>query len=302
MSATVLRTPTWENVGNTVRGSKNLDDVLSRSGLDFEVVKKEIQTTDGIIIPDKVATVRTDTNKPFGIVSKKYQVCQNKDAFDFVNYISDDLQYEKAGITNNGLVYIIASMEQVNILGDVFTPYVIFQNGHCGNYTLKSTITPLRIVCQNQFSLIFKENQSTINIKHSRTMQSKMDSAKEVLRTSADYMKRFSQEAEKYANIKITNKQMKQILDEFFPIKDDMRDSTREKLSENRAMFMKAYEEDDNYNFRNTYWGMLNAIADYTTHKKPERITENWEENKFVCVTFNPVMMEYLNIMNSIVA
>ena len=59
------RTPTWENIGVDVTNARSLESVMAKAGLNYEVEKKpiEIQGT-GLILPDKVATVRTYDNHP----------------------------------------------------------------------------------------------------------------------------------------------------------------------------------------------------------------------------------------------
>ena len=104
------RTATWAGIGSDVTEMKTLDDVLNSAGLNFEVEKRPLYTRNAgklIKIDGTVSTVRKDTGDVLGIVGDKYQVCQNRDAFDFINYIDDDVKFVKAGITYSGLVYVI---------------------------------------------------------------------------------------------------------------------------------------------------------------------------------------------------
>ena len=82
-----MRTTTWNGIGTTVK-TDNIQTALENANLDYEVITRPIYTEIGdskILVPGKVATVNKDTNEVFGVVSSKYQVCQNADAFDFVN-------------------------------------------------------------------------------------------------------------------------------------------------------------------------------------------------------------------------
>ena len=147
-----MRETTWSRIGTDVSKATTLDEVLGIAGLDYNVVKTPIYTMqDGKLVEytDKVATVNELTGETFGIVSPRYEICQNAAAFDFINSVTDEVEFVKAGTTHTGMVYIIAKMRNQNVLGDEFTPYIIFQNSHNGEYTLKATISPLRIVCQN---------------------------------------------------------------------------------------------------------------------------------------------------------
>jgi len=157
------RIATWKPIGEDVSRVKTLETVLRKSGLDYEVKKQEIYTGEDkkIIVPGQFATVGSN-GRVYGIVGKDYMVCQNYEAFDFINYIKDDIKFVKAGETVSGLVYIIAELPEVKVLGDEFKPYVIFQNGHNGGISIKAAICPLRIVCQNQFSMAFAKTKNAV--------------------------------------------------------------------------------------------------------------------------------------------
>lgn len=294
-----IRTATWKNLGESVSDCSSLESVLKRSGLDFNVVKKPIYTGDNkdIIIPNLSSTIIEGTDHALGIVSNKYQICQNRDAFDFINYMSEDIKFVTAGITTGGLVYIIARLDEVNILGDKFRPHVIFQNGFNGGISIKAAICPLRIVCQNQFNISFKETNNSVSIRHTSTMQDKLVQAREVLRNTADYMKILTKDAEKYANIKLSSEEVSKVINDYFPTTDEMSDRQKNTVALKRAKFITAYNEDDNSNFRGTAWGMINAASDYFTHYLSMRNTSKSKENKFMYVTFTPILNNFIEML-----
>lgn len=285
------RTATWSGIGTDVIGASNLNDVLKRSNLDYNVKKVPVMTQEGIMIPGRMATVRESDNHVFGIVSDTYEVCQNREAFDFVNYIQDDIKFVKAGETLGGMIYIIAELPQVNVLGDSFKPNVIFQNGHNGGISIRAAICPLRIVCQNQFNWSFKNTNNTVTIRHTSTMEGKLVEARSVLATTAEYMNALTMEAEKLASSKISEKSVYKLVDEFFPVNEEATIRSANTIQMKRDALISAYLNDDNQNFRGTVWGLINAYSDYITHSAPSRKTENWMENKFTYVTFNPVLI-----------
>ena len=95
-----MRTTTWENIGTDVTKCKSMEQVLATSGLDY-TVEKEIVYLDmdaGTVVPNRYATVNSN-GKIYDVVSDKFEVIQNRDAFDFVNYMGEDLTFEKAGET-----------------------------------------------------------------------------------------------------------------------------------------------------------------------------------------------------------
>ena len=302
----IARSTSWSNIGKDVTRCRDLNHVLTASGLDYEVTKKPVFAQTGgdkttfKSIPNRFVTTRSNDGHMYDVVSDKFQIVQNRDAFDFVNYMGDDLTFEKAGETANGMVYIIGKLPQVNILGDTFTPHVIFRNGFSGKVKITAAICPLRVVCQNQFNFAFKNTQNAVTIRHVGNAEAKLQDAREVLKLSADYMAEINAMANQYVGVKLTHDQLEKVVDQMFPTAniESMNSFKRHQLEAARTAFVNAYNADDNGNFRGTAWGLINAYTDYVTHKVPMGKSETKEEGKFITVTFHPAMMNaILNAM-----
>lgn len=307
------RTATFSNIGIDISALTTSHDVLTAARLDYNVVKKpmfygiekEIKSDAGLFVPgggqldaeehkieyveypDKVFTVNETTGQIYGVVSKQYEVCQNADAFSFIDYIGqecDGFQYVKAGETESGLIYIIAKIPNVTILGDKITPYIIFQNSHDGLNSVKATISPLRIVCQNQFNTSFRHSPNTVRIIHSSQMEERIISARSMLQDVASYMSTFNETAEQLATKKVSYSEVINIFNDVF--KYDPENWTPRKLQnfENkRGEFMACYTNGDNQNFVGTAWGVINGAADYLTHHRSNRIVS--QDSVFVNTT-----------------
>lgn len=293
-----MRTTTWNNIGTDVSSVTNIQSVLEKAHLNYEVVKQPVYTNfngEEILIPDKVATVNKNTGDILGIVSPKYQICQNEEAFDFVNNV-EGVEFIKAGQTHTGMVYVIGKLNEMEVLGDKFTPYLIFQNGHNGNYTMKTTICPLRIVCQNQFNYAFRESPNTISIHHSSQYQGRLVEAQRLIQGTVEYMTNFKNTAEELAALKIGKEDdVKNIINAFFKVKTDATDRQIVTAEEQRTELFNAYVANDNANFTGTAWGLVNGFSDYITHKETKN-TKTKDESKFMTVTFDPKMfMAFVN-------
>lgn len=277
----MTRTTTFANIGTDITGLKTSEEVLNAANLNYNVVKKPMYLKDDsgnfVDFPDKKFTVVEGTDKILGVVSSKYEVCQNRDAFSFIDYIGGDdvgFEYVKAGETNSGLVYIIAKIPNVTILGDAITPYIIFQNSHDGLNSVKATICPLRIICQNQFNVSFRQSTNTVRIIHSSQMDSRMLAAREMMRDVAEYMETFEDTAVELATKKVRYDDVIKMFNDVFkynPIK--MSERQKQNFDDARNDFLSCYNSDDNQNFIGTAWGIMNGAADYLTHHKSVRRT-----------------------------
>ena len=194
----MAREVTWRGIGTDVSKLTTVEDILKEANLNYTVGKQDIFLANGTQIPDRMATVAIETSRPLGVVSPTYEVFQNDDAFAFIEEIPG-IQFEKAGETDTGLVYIIGKLPELTVMGDTFAPYLIFQNSHNGRYNVRATICPLRIVCQNQFAFTFTQMRNTIRIRHSRRMTDRVAQAQEFLADTALYMQGFTNTAEELA-------------------------------------------------------------------------------------------------------
>lgn len=298
------RTATWSAIGTNVAMATTIDEVLDMANLNYTVAPQPIYLDNGMEIPGKVCNVDNNGNIK-GIVGDKYTICQNRDAFGFVNNISDKLTFVKAGETHWGMIYIIAKLEDVNCLGDKITPYVIFQNSHNGLTTLKTTICPLRIVCQNQFAMSFKNNPNTIAIHHCKTMSDRMHEAEYLMKNVANYMQEFVLSAEELASLKIGYKQANQIITKFFEraLKANATERQINNIADKVTNMQNIYNRTittDLANFKNTGWGLVNAFSDFITHQKPGRITDTADEYRFNTVTFDvKTIAEFIKFMKA---
>lgn len=296
----MMRTATWNGIGKDVQECTNMEQVLRESGLNYTVEKTPVLVDlgDGMKpIDNRFVTYRTTDGRTYDVVSDKFEIIQNAEAFDFVNYMGDEIQYEKAGETTGGMVYIIGKLPEVNILGDKFVPHVIFRNGFSGKVKITAAITPLRIVCQNQFNFAFKNTQNAITIRHVKNAEAKLEEARETLKLSADYMAELTRTAEHFAAIKMNPDRIKKVTDILFPMPEgvEMNAFKKATLESARERFLLAHEAKDNANFRGTAWGLINAYTDYVTHKDPVKTKQGVNlESRFVNTTFkvsmNPIM------------
>jgi phage/plasmid-like protein (TIGR03299 family) len=305
----VDRTTTWHAIGKDVSECKDMEQVLRKSGLDYEVYKEPVGVQDDKdrfeIVSNRYVTMRNTDRHMYDVVSDKFEIIQNRQAFDFVNYMGDELQFEKAGETANGMVYVIGKLPEINVLGDKFVPHVLFRNGFTGKIKITAAICPLRIVCQNQFNFAFKNTQNAIMVRHVQNAESKLEEAREVLKMSADYMQEITKMAEQYVGIKLTEEQFEKVMEDMFPTDKtgEMNAYKRNRLETARAAFKKAYFADDNGNFRGTGWGVINAYTDFITHREPTGNTETKDEGKFMTVTFGAGLMNIiLNTLQRVAA
>jgi len=278
-----VREVPWHGLGTCVQEAPTSADALRLAGLDWEVKQRNIQVCGGAKIENFKANVRSTDGKVLGVVTDRYQIVQNADAFSFTDeLIGGDVRYETAGSLQEGKkIWLLAKMPTRQVVGDDVEPYLCFSNTHDGSGSIRVCMTPIRVVCNNTLNLALNTAQRQWSTKHVGNIDQKMQEARMCLELADVYMNELSEYAEKLANKRITDDELNKILDEMFPI--DEEDSDRKKNSVQKAKdeFMVCYLRPDIAMYLNTAWGVVNAMSDMVTHSTPRRMTGNYRENNW---------------------
>lgn len=280
------RKPLWGNVGVTVQGALNSREALEKSGLNWTVRQEEVYTAGNIKIPDAFVNIRDKDNKPLGIVGKRYHVIQNTEAFEFTDsLIGEGVTYETAGALKGGKqIWLLAKMpENYSILGDEVEPYTLFTSSHDGSGSIRVAVTSVRVICQNTLNLALKTAKRTWAIRHTKTATQKIAQARQTLQLTDGYMRNLQATFENLYQIKVNKDRVVSMIDELVPIEDDMPKRRQENLKNLRSDILYRYEAAPDLQDREeTGARFIQAVADTTSHKAPDRDTKNWEEIKLM--------------------
>lgn len=273
----------WHGLGTPVEEAPTSADALRVSGLDWKVEGKPIYTTEGIKIPGYVANTRDSDNSVLGVVTEKYKIVQNEDAFAFTDaLIGGDVRYETAGSLRNGKsTFLLAKLPDTKILDDDFGQYLCFTNTHDGSGAVKVMMTPVRVVCNNTLNLALDTTKRMWTCKHMGSMKDKLHEAEETLGFAHKYMDNLAVVAERLANVSLRDEEIQAIVAEMFPIDEDTSDRTKANMQKAKSEFMIAYYMPDIAKFRNTAWGVINAASDFCGHSSPQRNTPTYQERNF---------------------
>lgn len=288
------RTATWTNIGSNIRKASTVQEALELSGLNYTVEKVPVYLDNGLQIPGAFCTKREDSDVTYGVVGSQFEIVQNIEGFDFINnMIPEGLKFLKAG-ENKKFIYIIAQLPSIDVLGDEVAPHIIFQNSHSGSTTLKATIAPLRIVCENQFNMTFKKANNKISLRHTKSIKGRLHTAQEVLIQSSEYLSEFQKSALLLAQKKVSKSQVDDLMDKIFYIKEEFTPTQVRRVEEKRDRFLQAYQAEDNQNFIGTQWGLVNAYTDFVTHKELRKDTPQALENHFIKSTLKGSINDFV--------
>ena len=265
-----------------ISSATNVDEALRLSGLDWGVDSRQIYDMYGEPYEKFRANVRSTDNKLLGIVTDKYHIIQNEDAFDFVDgLVSEGFKFDRAGQFRDGKsIWIMGSLPETQILGDDISNNVVFVNSHDGSSGVKVMMTPVRLICSNMHNLALRKANRIWATKHTGGIYTKLEEAKYTLGLVNKYMEELNNEAERLANIKISDADIEAIFDIIYPV-DKNKDSERRinNVSIIKDNFVQCYNAADIAQFKGTAYGAINAMSDLVSHKIPARATQNFYEN-----------------------
>lgn len=280
-----VRTVPWHGLGIRVEEALSSEEALIKAGLNWNVVQRSILTDTGIHVEGYKANIRDSDDKVLGIVTDRYKIVQNRDAFIFTDdLLGKGVRYETAGSLQEGRrVWLLAKLPSAYIVaGDRISPYLVFSNSHDGTGAIKVAMTPIRVVCQNTLNLALSTADRIWTANHTGDIELKLENAKETLMRAEDYMDKLGNEIYQLNNQKITNDCVTEMINELLPVPTDateLQEKNVQRLREDIAM--RFYYAPDLQTLPMSAYRFINSVSDSATHGKPLRETNKYRENLF---------------------
>lgn len=285
----------WHGLGTSVEESPNSAEAIRLAGLDWEVNPLPIYNAEGKEIEGFKANTRSSDNSVLGIVTDRYKIVQNAEAFAFTdNLVGGDVRYETAGSLKEGkVIWLLAKLPETKILDDAFEQYICFTNAHDGTGAVRAFATDVRVVCNNTLNWALDKAVRSWSVRHTGDIASKIYAAQETLSLAHKYTDALKDDAERLVQMKITNEQFEKVINDIFPI--DVDNDTERKIRnvENiKDNLFKCYNMDDLANYKGTVWGAMNAVADFVDHATPNRLTQKYQENNFLKIVNGTTVLD----------
>ena len=279
------RTKPWHGLGTMVEKAPTSEAALELAGLDWQVVQKKLVTDGGIEVPGFKANLRETDNQVLGVVSDRYKVVQNADAFSFTDaLLGEGVTYETAGSLQNGRrTWILAKLPTRYIIsGDEITPYLVFMNSHDGSGSIKAAMTPIRVVCQNTLNLALSTAKRCWSTNHVGDIKGKMEDARYTLLYADQYMAELGRTIDQMNQQKLSDRQVMEYIDSLFPIlPNPSEQQVKNMLRMKEDMKARYFDAPDLQHVGKNAYRFINAVSDFATHAKPLRERSGYRENLF---------------------
>ena len=281
-------------------------EALEAAQLDFKVYQEKVYWNQPVVpirqIPDYpfggmitqqpeeldlLVNVRDTDNKALGTVTRQYGVVQNEDAFSLLEpFTHAGGVITNAGMTEQGLCFMVLRMRQARFLGDDFDFDVMCTNSFNTAFPLALMMVPTRIICQNMYrSLMGGGSDMLMHLRHGNQIDQRIDAANRAIGSLQSYIDRFEDALYLSSGKYLENGRLQDLISVLFPYPKP--GGAREIMSRERvdAMRKEFYERyylaSDNDKDRGTALGFLNAYYDYLSHRSPTKcMPGSWNDRR----------------------
>ena len=280
----VRETP-WHGLGTKVMEAPDSEGALIAAGLNWNVVQEPIFTGENEPIRGYKANIRDSDRKVLGVVTDRYKVIQNHEAFAFTDeLLGQGVRYETAGSLQDGKkVWLLAHMPHEYIIsGERISPYLLFSNTHDGSGAIKVALTPIRVVCNNTLNLALSTAKRSWSMVHTGDIRSKMQEARDTLFMAERYMDELGKEFEALRLKKLPDQKVMEYIEVLLPVEDGSTPQQIKNIERLREdMKIRYFDAPDLQDTGKNAYRFINAVSDFATHAKPLRRTANYKENLF---------------------
>ena len=282
----------WHKRGVMVREAPSIKDAVELAGLNWGVKKaptyfkqdkgywrfgpinSSIEKQTGHYV-----TYRTDTDEPLGNVSSRYEILQNKDAFEpFEPMIDMGFKLETAGAVQGGKkIWVLAKAPNRYTVGDdSINRYVFMFTSHDGSTGNCFRDTMIRIVCYNTLDYaLSKDGTFQYSLKHTSSIKQKvMDLKKTIAKSEGNFTKAIDN-MNRFQDVKMNPDLLDTYLEAVIPfLKDRHKESIPEMNIYVRNTAKPVYDRlkqlfyNGQGNKGKTLWDAYNAVTEYYTHDK----------------------------------
>lgn len=278
--------PAWHGLGQVFDGEVSTVEMLSLAKLNGWDVRLSPLVTSAPCAKPYFEVIRTNpaTNGDdvLAIVGDRYRVLQNEELFQFGDAILDGgAKWETAGAIKKGTtVFGSLSIDKEFTLdpkgaSDTTKTYLLVNTSHDGSTSVRASITPVRVVCQNTLNMALNNVKQSFTIRHTTNLNQRASQARLALGLTFSYMDEFESMATSMFDFKMNDDKFKTMLDVVYPLDRANATSAQVTKRDKKTDFLMALwlNSPTMANVKGTAWGALNAVTERIDYYRNARAT-----------------------------
>ncbi len=247
-----------------------INGLLDKTGLNWTVRQDEIQTVGGIVIPDKKAIVREDTNQVLDVMGDGYYPYQNHELMELLYQVSNKtgLEVHRGGSFKDGArVYVQLKSEDLKLGNDRIEGFLTGINSFDGSTSLAFGHSNVTISCQNKFFSAFRQVQN--KIRHTKSMSIRIDEICKRLDVVLEEEQSIYRHIVELSETTFDDLMKERVTRKLFGIKPEINLNDQESISTQTRNKMSKFYIDLNGEIQSkgdNLWGLFSGVTKYTTH------------------------------------
>lgn len=252
----------------------------------------ESPVTGGLAVaPDRKAIVRSDTGTVMGVFTDGYTPHPYREWLvqNVAMILDGDLGIGSAGLLRSGAVAWVSVEVPGNVTtpeGVEFRPNLLATTSFDGSLatTYKRVVT--NVVCDNTMAAGLAERGQQARVKHSRHSRLRLAQARDALAVVHTIADDFAAEVAELCRTTVTDRQWRAFLDAHAPVEPGATGRSRTIAENKRETLARMWDHDSRVSpWRNTAWGVVQAVNTYTHHEGVVRGASRPERNMLRAVT-----------------
>lgn len=271
-----FREPAWHSLGTVFFDEKSTSEMLEAAYLSNWNVR--LQSLNAYaptynFVSDAFMVLR---DNPFdggtdvlSVVGERYKVVQNEELFAFGdNLLDGGGRWETAGSIKQGrVVFGSMALDRETVLdpsgvADKINTYLLLHTSHDGSTAVQSSITPIRVVCQNTLNAALDGVRQSFKIRHTQTVSGKVAAAREALGLAHAYMDKFDEMAQALIQTEIDKATFDKIVETAYPRPEKDAKGALTKWQNKVDAIETIYGSDTTNMIAGTAWGAYNAMTE----------------------------------------
>jgi phage/plasmid-like protein (TIGR03299 family) len=250
--------------------NNRVDQFLDRTGLNWKVRTEGLQTSSGIIIPDKIGIVREDDSTILGIHSNGYVPYQNDQMMELLFKVSQQtgLDVHRGGLFGGGRkVFVQLKSNDLALGTDRIEGYVTGINSFDGSTSLSFGPSSKTISCQNTFFGVYKDLNS--KVRHTKNMELKIDDICRQIEGVVEEEKNVFGSIVKMSETRFDDMIKDRVIKSLFNIEKNANIKDIDALSSVTQNKLSRFYVDLNGEIQgkgDNLWGLFSGVTKYTTH------------------------------------
>ena len=250
--------------------SNRVQEVLTKSGLNWGVREETITTQSGIIDPNKKALIREDNNAVLSVANESYCPYQNEQLVELLDKVSQQvgLPIHKGGSFGDGeKVFIQLKSGDLKLGTDRIEGFITGINSFDGSTSLAFGPSNITISCMNTFYAAFRN--ITTKVRHTKNMVLRIDEICKGLEKVLDEEKGLFEDITKLSETRMTERNQDWVTRLLFDIERQVELTDLESISTQKQNRLSRFYVDLNGELKekgDNLWGLFSGVTKYTTH------------------------------------